>query len=310
LAAELQTSLKAAELGAPFSLTQLTPTGGNKFVVQLGLRDRPRQQHPRVADFQTTPGYFETLGIPIVAGRDLRAGETGAVLVNQTLAASYWPEGALGQTVDLFNAPHRIVGIVRDTYAVGLDLVEPVLYRPFTPGLLLQVLVRSRAPGVTQAIEAAAMRIEPGMRARTKPLSDNLDLLLDGPRLGAQVAGIFGIYALALAAVGMFGVFAYAVQQRTKEIGIRMALGARPAQVIGLVLRGSSLAMLIGFLTGLALAAAASRLLTSFLHDLSPFNARTYILVSAILAAAALAASYLPSRRAARIDPMAALRRE
>jgi ABC-type antimicrobial peptide transport system permease subunit len=89
-----------------------------------------------------------------------------------------------------------------------------------------------------------------------------------------------------------------------------MALGARPAQVIGVVLRGSSLAMLIGFLTGLAAAAGVSRLLTSFLHDLNPLDVRIYVLVSAILAAAVLAASYLPSRRAARIDPMAALRRE
>jgi predicted permease len=311
LATGLETGLKAADLGVPFALTQLAPAGGAQLVVQLGLPGRPRQQQPLVANFHTTPGYFETLGIPIVAGRDLRAGETGAILVNQTLAERYWPDGALGQTVDLLDAPHRIVGIARDTYSVGIDQVEPVLYRPFKPGALPPtILVRSRAPAVTGAIEAAAVRLEPGMRARTRPLSDNLDRLLDGPRLGAEVAGIFGIYALSLAAVGMFGVFAYAVQQRTKEIGIRMALGARPSQVIGLVLRGSSLAMLAGFLAGMVAAAASSRLLVEYLHEVSPLDVRTYVLVSAILAAAALAASYLPSRRAARIDPMAALRQE
>ena len=332
LASGLETGLNAADLGAPFALTQIAPAAGIWMNVRLGLPGNPLQ--PTVVNFQSTPRYFETLGIPIVAGRDLRLGETGAVLVNQTLAQLYWPDGALGQTVDLlepgnpftesskgkaiekqqsagFRDPQRIVGIVADTYSVRLDRVEPVLYRPFTSSFLPPlVLVRSRAPAVTAAIEAVALSIEPNLRARTTPLSDNLERQLDSARIGAQIAGAVGVYAVVLAAVGMFGVFAYAVQQRTKEIGIRMALGARAPQVIGLVLRGSSLAVLIGFVTGLAAAAGVSRLLTSFLHGLNPLDVRIYVLVTAILAAAALAASYLPSRRAAAIDPLDALRHD
>ena len=133
---------------------------------------------------------------------------------------------------------------------------------------------------------------------------------LAGSRAGAQLAGLLGVFALALATVGMFGVFAYTVQQRTKEIGIRMALGARPAQVIRLVLAGSSCAVAAGFAGGFLITAAASQLIAQYLYGVSPLDPRTYLLVAVILAAAALAASYLPSQRAAKVDPLTALRHD
>jgi ABC-type antimicrobial peptide transport system permease subunit len=142
------------------------------------------------------------------------------------------------------------------------------------------------------------------------PLRDNLDRWLRGPRLGAELAGGLGLFALALASIGMAGVFAYAVQHRTKEIGIRMALGAQPAQVVGLVLGGSARAVAIGLAAGFAIALPASRLLRSELHGISPVDPVAYLAAALILAAAAIAASYAPARRATRIDPATALRHD
>ena len=159
-------------------------------------------------------------------------------------------------------------------------------------------------------VEALARRIQPGTRAQTLPLSKYVDRRLAGARAGAQIAGILGTFALALATVGMFGVFAYAVRQRTKEIGIRVAIGARPSQLIALVLGGSSRAVAAGLFAGFAAAAIAAPLVAQFLYGVSPWNPRAYLGVAVILSLAALAASYLPARRAARIDPLVALRHE
>jgi ABC-type antimicrobial peptide transport system permease subunit len=142
------------------------------------------------------------------------------------------------------------------------------------------------------------------------PLNNNLDRWLRGPWLGAQLAGALGLFALILATVGMAGVFAYAVQQRTREVGIRMALGATPAQVVRLVLGGSSRAVVIGVVAGFAMALPASRLLRNVLYGLSPLDPIAYISVALILAIAGLAASYAPARRATRVDPVTALRHE
>jgi putative ABC transport system permease protein len=165
-------------------------------------------------------------------------------------------------------------------------------------------------PGAADAIAAVARQIDPRAGTTFTPLSVNLDKYLQASRAGAAIAEGLGAFALALATIGMFGVFAYCVEQRTKEIGIRMALGARPKQVIRLVLGSSSRAVLIGFLLGFAGAAGVSQLLRKLLFGLSPFDPVSYALVALILAAAGLAATFLPARRATKIDPMAALRCE
>jgi len=141
-------------------------------------------------------------------------------------------------------------------------------------------------------------------------LSQRISTGLTPARAGAQIAGMLGAFALALATVGMFGVFAYAVQQRTKEIGIRMALGARPAQVVRSVIATSSRAIAAGFTVGFLAAVGGSRLIAQYLFGVSPLDPRAYLAVAAILAAAAFGASYLPSHRAAKIDPLVALRHE
>ena len=128
--------------------------------------------------------------------------------------------------------------------------------------------------------------------------------------MGAAIAGMLGAFALTLAVIGMSGVFAYAVQQRTKEIGIRMALGAEPRQVIALVLSGTTRAAIVGLAIGYIGAAGCAKLLAEYLYGVSPYDPRAYFEVAAILAISALAAAYLPARRATRVDPLNALRVE
>ena len=199
-----------------------------------------------------------------------------------------------------------------------------MFYRPIAPGtdvldFISADLRASQAPklllktrGAAPADEIARMvaRLDPRVRIRAAPLSASLNAMLASARWGPILAAALGAFALVLATVGMFGVFAYAVRQRTREIGIRMALGAQPAAVVRLVLAGHSRAVLAGLAVGLVGAIASSVVLRSRLHGLSPFDPISYLGVAALLACAGLAASYVPARRATRIDPIAALRCE
>jgi ABC-type antimicrobial peptide transport system permease subunit len=172
------------------------------------------------------------------------------------------------------------------------------------------LLVRTSSAHAAPAAEALVTRLDPRVRIRVSSLSDDLERLLAPSRGGASLAGVLGGFALTLATIGMFGVFAYVVQQRTREIGIRMALGAQPAQVVRLVLAGNTGAVIAGLSVGLVGAIVASQVLRRYLYGVSPFDPVAYMTVAALLAAAALAASYLPVRRAVRIDPVTALRYE
>jgi ABC-type antimicrobial peptide transport system permease subunit len=154
------------------------------------------------------------------------------------------------------------------------------------------------------------MALEPRVQIRVAPLSDNLTRLLDEPRLNAFLADALGLLALALAAFGVFSAFAYSVEQRKAELGIRMALGARQSHIVATVIGSSGHALLAGLIAGVAGAAASGRVIRVFLFGSSPFDPAAYAAVAAILIAAALLATVHPARRAARIDPVNALRCE
>ncbi len=143
---------------------------------------------------------------------------------------------------------------------------------------------------------------------QSKPLTDNLDRELSGSRAGAEIAGILGVFALALAAIGMSGVFAFLVEQRMKEIGIRMALGAAPNQVVTLVLASTARAAIVGLAIGYLATAGVAKFIAQYLYGVSPFDGRAYVAAGTILALAGIAAAYFPVRRATRIDPIRALR--
>ncbi|HEY6341034.1 MAG TPA: FtsX-like permease family protein [Bryobacteraceae bacterium] len=306
----------AHDLPQPLALTALEPFSTSYRGGPFRPSSAPESATIPVNRQDVSAGYFDVLNIPVVAGRNFQPGDEArqVVLVNETLAHRYWNgQDAVGRTI-VSGATREIVGIVKDTHAVDLEQVEPTVYLPLSGWTIPKVLVNSNDAGTIQSVAAAVHQLEPSARMQVTPLRDNLDRWLRGTRLGAELAGALGLFALILATVGMSGVFAYVVQQRTKEIGIRMALGARPDQAVRLVLGTSSRAVFCGLFAGFAIALAiafpASRLLRSFLNGASPLDPVVYLSVAGILAIAAIAASYVPARRAARIDPATTLRHE
>jgi len=233
------------------------------------------------------------------------------MVVNEALARRYWPGStAIGRTLVTAGGAREIVGIVKDTHATGLGSFEPTVYVPVDGDRLPVALLRDDGPGTRAAMAAVAARLDPRATVRIVPLADSVDRWLESSRVGAFVAGSIGLLGLALATIGLAGVFAYAVQQRTREIGIRMALGARATDVVRLVLGSGARALGIGLATGLIGAAAAAQLLRSHLYGLSPLDPLVYAGVALVLAAAGATATCVPARRALRVDPIVALRYE
>jgi len=267
-----------------------------------------------------SPGYFDVLRIPIMAGRNLDTDREDLILVNETMARRYWNGDAIGRRFKVGDHPREVIGIVKDTFSTpsGLERIDPLLYelvphrRTFASGYsrgVPKVLIRS-APGAVDAVSAMAVAIDSRVRVQAEPLADRMDRWLEPARTGAAIARLIGVFALVLATVGMAGVFGFVVEQRRREIGIRMALGAQPRQVVAPILLGASRAVWIGLAFGFLAAGPISRMMRLRLAHVSPFDPSTYWPVALALSVAALAAAYVPARRATRIDPMSALRSE
>lgn len=270
------------------------------------------------------PRYFDAMRIDLIRGRDFSpadvAGAPPVVIINETLARRLWADGdAIGKRLraDDRSQPWReVVGIVRDgTYA---DLTErprgafymPVAQHPESP-LTLVARSSSDPRELINALTDAAQRIDPDMPLfRVQTLQDNIGQAVDKQRAAASLLGVFGTITLLLAAIGIYGVAAHAVSLRTREIGIRMSLGARAADVLRMFVREAFTLAIIGVVVGLAISAAASQLLTAFLFGLRPTDAMTFAGAATIVCLVAVAASYLPARRAARVNPLRALRHD
>jgi predicted permease len=268
------------------------------------------------------PGYFATVGIPILEGRDFtdadREGTGLVAILNETTARRYWPgDDAVGKrfTHRLNPNAYTVVGVARDAkYGSIGSAAQPHLYYPvlqyYTPAMTLAVRTSGDPQTVLPAVRQVIREMDPAMPlpaalTMTEVLRDNLWTA----RLGALLLAVFGLLALTLTTVGVYGVMAYSVTQRTHEIGIRMALGAAHADVLRMVLRHGLKLTLLGVAVGLVAALGATRLIASLLF-VSPTDGLTFGAISAILAAVAMVASLLPARRAARVDPLVALRRE
>jgi macrolide transport system ATP-binding/permease protein len=263
----------------------------------------------------TSPDYLNVLKIPIVAGRNFEPSDTTrpVVVINEAMARQYWPdESPVGKTFLLGRGESReIIGVMRDAHTHSMGTVPPLFYQPLRGGRVVpRLLIRSSKGVPTAELKRIVAGIDPRVRIQTTPLSAHLEARVAESKWGPMLAAVLGAFALALATVGMFGVFAYAVRQRTREIGIRMALGAQPSAVVRLVLAGHSRAVLAGLVVGLFGAVASSIIMRSRLHGLSPFDPVAYLGVAAVLTVAGLAASYVPARRATRVDPVVALRYE
>ncbi len=256
--------------------------------------------------------YFGVLEIPLVEGRTFSDDEYSQdVVVNESAARILWPgSDVVGKRIVIGGGDtatfHTVVGVAKDVPTLTLSEIHPVVYRSMSPRGLL--LVRDQSPAIVDRIAAAARGIEPAAGLTARPLSDDITMATRGLVTAGQFAWGIGLLALALATIGAFGVFAYMVEERRREIGVRMALGARPRQVVRTVIGGARRPLVFGLGAGLVLSLAAAPLLGRFLYGLSPFDPITYAGIAAILTFAALLATWIPARRAARIDPAVTLR--
>jgi len=269
-----------------------------------------------------SPNYFQTLGIPLLRGRDFTSQDKvdapGVVIINETAARRFWPgQDALGKRVRLGKSVSaEVIGVARDGKYVTLgEDPRPYIYFPMTQNYQSSAVLQARTVGdpapVIAAVRREAQALDkdlPTFGVRT--MKEHLRGSLMAPQLAATFLGIFGAMALLLATVGIYGVVAYAVSQRTREIGIRVALGAERLDILKMVLEQSLRLVVIGLLIGLAGALAATRLLESFLYGVGASDPATFIIVPLLLASVALLASYVPARRAMKVDPMVALRYE
>jgi len=297
-----------------FAFVSDEPLGDRSSFTAMRLRSESEGQARSIEFLAVSPGFFAALRIPILAGRDFIDSDRGrnVVIVSQSMARRNWPAGnAVGQS--FFGGGRQlmeIVGVVADSHVAGMEDISPLLFFPLreNPGPLPGLVFGSQERSTAATIAAIVERLEPKARVEITPLRDRLENWLGELALAPLAASALGAFALLVATVGMIGVFSYAVRQRTREIGIRVALGAGGRDVIRLVLASSSRAVLIGLGVGALGAIGASQVLRSALYGLSPLDPIAYGAVVMMLATAALVASYIPARRALRIDPVRALR--
>ena len=267
LARQLQEELEHSPDLPVCGLASLEPLGSGKAVTGIRLPGETKTRRRWVAFQEASAGYFEALRIPIVAGRGFTPNDAGrnVVLVNEAAVRIHWAgANPVGKTLYSNGQSLEVVGVVKDAYLSDLNEISGTMFWPmageFGPPILF---ARDRSSAAIERLTAAIRRLEPRAEVRAQPLAENLSRQLEPSRAGAAIAGGMGLLALTLASMGMAGVFGYVVRQRTGEIGVRMALGARPGDVVRLVM-GSNLKVLAGGLpAGSAGAAAISVALRS-----------------------------------------------
>lgn len=272
---------------------------------------------------QVTPDYLFAMRIPLIAGRWLNEQDDehspGVVVVNQAFAKQFFPNGdLLGKRLQLADdqATREIVGVVGDIRHIALSEPDwPEMYVPYAqsaaPTMNLVVRAAANPLNLATALQAQVSTTDKEITlSAVTSMDDVLGASVAQPRFSSQLLTVFAAMALLLAAIGLYGLMAYSVTQRRTEIGIRMALGARREDVLTLILRQGSRLALTGIAIGLVASLAATRLLSSMLFAVTPKDPETFIAVAFVLSAVALVASYIPARRAAKVDPMVALRYE
>lgn len=267
----------------------------------------------------SSPGYFETMGIPLAKGRDFTLNDDSAsvpvLIVNERFAERFWPgQEPLGKTVRTRGRDHTIIGVVPTGKYRRLG-EEPTAYMYFSQGQAFQssmtlVLRTATDPNaVIPALRREAQALDANLPVSSvRTMDGHLGIALMPARLTGMALGLFGVLGLLLASVGMYGVMAYSVSQRTREIGIRMAIGAAASDVIALVMRQGLTLVLVGTVIGLAAALGAAKLLAGVLYGGNSIDPVTFTFVPLLLIAVAAVATFAPARRAATVDPAITLR--
>jgi putative ABC transport system permease protein len=309
--------------GGATGLPAVTPQRGTRFEIE----DRPLTPAESGAYFiSATPDFFRATRAPVLSGRAIERTDTAAaqpvVVINRRLATQLFAgQSPLGRRIRVVNPEYSdawrtIVGVVGDMHYRGLDgEVQPTLYASFeqTPFPWLYVMVRTtgESAAVAASIRGVVRSVDPNITiANVRQMTEIVSGTVAEPRFTMLLVSAFAMLALTLAAVGIYGVIAYSVAQRTQEIGLRMALGAERSRVLSMVIGEGLTLSAIGVALGLAAAALGTRLMTDLLVGVTPHDPTTFAASAAMLLMVATAASYLPARRATRVDPMVALRTE
>jgi len=306
-----------------------------------GYAPAPGEPRPQAFSTYVGPGFFETLGIPILRGRGIEMADAfpvaapagtnapGKVVINETIARKYFagrdpigrqirmPDDQTAAAIGIKPTPYTIIGEVKDTKQLGLrDTGLSEIYFPCTEGgmpngLFVELRTEGDPLRMASAFDGAVHRIDPNMIVPyITTLDDAIGRTLAPETMIAQASGFFSLFALLLACLGLYGVLAYNVAQRTREIGVRMALGARAGDIVSLILRQGMFLTAIGCAAGVVAAMALSHLIASRLYDVPALDPITFVLTVVLLLAVALLACWLPARRATKVDPMVALRAE
>ncbi len=322
------TSLRALPGVAGAGAASAPPLRGHwgQFLEVEGETPKPGAKNPVVLQVVVTPGYFDAIGMTVLAGRqfdehDGTIKEHPVAMVSETFARMHWPgASAIGRHI---RYPRRdvpwwtVIGVLRDEKHYGLDGEErPTVYTPeaqmqWPMSLDLVLRAKSNPESLIEPARRILERLDPDLPMyRVRTMTEEIDRSLWARRAYSWLIGMFALVALVLAAAGIYGVISYAVSQRTREIGVRIALGASPGEVLAGVLRSGMILVAAGSTLGLAVTLGAARMLEDLLFGVSPRDPLIYVAVISAVAAVGLLANAVPARRAATVDPLRALRSE
>jgi putative ABC transport system permease protein len=305
----------ATSAALPLSWIRITP------VLAEGQPDVPLPQRPFIDIEAISPQWFQTMRVPLRGGRDFTAADNAqtpkVVIVNETFARDFWPnQNPLGKHIVIGRGPvpADVVGVAADIKNKGLDQdTQPQLYLPFAqlPWGNMNLLVRTDgAPhSMISAVRAQIAMVDPDQPlTNIQTVEELMDSSRSQPRFTMLLLGVFSATALALAVIGIYGVLSYSVAQRRQEFGIRLALGAEQANILRLVVRQGLMLTISGIAIGLTAALLLTRLMSSMLYKVRTLDLATFLLTPLVFLSIALLASYLPARRATKVDPVEALR--
>jgi predicted permease len=279
---------------------------------------------PFVGNNTIGPNFFQSLGVPLLSGRDFtyqdREGAPRVAIVNETLVHNLFPNGnPIGQKLRVLMrqpASWEIVGVVKDSKYLSLgEAARPYIFLPYLqnpqPAMSVHVQTSGSPKELAAAVRREVQALDPNLPAfNVMSLADNIEISLFPARFGAVLLGVFGVLALLIASIGIYGVMSYGVSERTHEMGIRMALGARGSDVLRLVISQGMWLAIIGVAIGAGLALVSTRIVKSYLYDVSTTDPLTFSGIALLLLGVALLACYIPARRATKVDPLVALRYE
>jgi putative ABC transport system permease protein len=311
----------SAAMSAEFPLDK-SPASNNQYLIE-GQQGDARDAKPTAEFNVVSPGYFRTLGVPLINGRTFdgrdRQDKPLVAIVNQSLAQHRWHgQDPLGRRISFDDGKTwtQIVGIAGDVRERGLDQPpSDLVYLPYAqyPQMYPSLVARTQGDpmNIARAVVQHLYEVDPNQPAgRIQSLEQLRADSIAAPRLTANLLGLFALLALAIAAAGIGGVMALSVSQRTHEIGVRMAIGARPAEIVRMILRQGMGLAIVGVVLGVLGAFTLTHAVKTLLFGVTPTDPVTFVGVAAVLSAAAFAACYIPARRASQVDPLRALRTE